>query len=170
MVEGHREPMSRPRVRRGAHAGHGEEVQLKSWKLAQDTDEWEAAMMRAILCGVSTRKVPALRQSEVSGESRSSLSRLWQRKSIELVQQMQQSDLSGMELVIMMLDGVVLSDGLVATVALGIDSEGTKRVLGFQVGSSESADGWLARTTQSAPGDLPWHAHSALFGSQRAEP
>jgi transposase-like protein len=139
MVEGHRESMSRPRVRRRLSESSSKEVDLRSWKLAQDTDEWEAAMMRAILCGVSTRKVPALRASEVSGESRSSLSRLWQRKSIELVEQMQQSDLSGMDLVIMMLDGVVLSDGLVATVALGIDSEGSKRVLGFRVGSSESA-------------------------------
>ena len=140
MVEGQRESMPRPRVRRRGQQGDSEEVQLKSWKLAQDTDEWETAMMRAILCGVSTRKVPALRASEVAGESRSSLSRLWQRKSIELVEQMQQSDLSEMELVILMLDGVVLSDGLVATVALGIDSEGAKRVLGFQVGSSESAE------------------------------
>ena len=140
MVEGHRESMSRPRVRRRGQQGDSEEVQLKSWKLAQDTDEWEAAMMRAILCGVSTRKVPALRESEVAGESRSSLSRLWQRKSIELVEQMQQRDLSDMALVILMLDGVVLSDGLVATVALGIDSEGAKWVLGFQVGSSESAE------------------------------
>lgn len=140
MVEGHREPMARPRVRRRLNDGSSKEVDLKSWKLAQDTDEWEAAMMRAILCGVSTRKVPALRASEVAGESRSALSRLWQRKSMELVEQMQQSDLSGMDLVIMMLDGVALSDGLVATVALGIDSEGTKRVLGFQVGSSESAE------------------------------
>ena len=140
MIEGHRESMPRPRVRRRLDDGSSKEVDLKSWKLAQDTDEWEAAMMRAILCGVSTRKVPALRQSEVSGESRSSLSRLWQRKSIELVEQMQQSDLSDMELVVLMLDGVVLSDGLVATVALGINNEGTKRVLGFQVGSSESAE------------------------------
>ena len=140
MVEGQRESMPRPRVRRRGQQGDSEEVQLKSWKLAQDTDEWEAAMMRAILCGVSTRKVPALRASEVAGESRSSLSRLWQRKSIELVAQLQHSDLSEMELVILMLDGVVLSDGLVATVALGIDSEGAKRVLGFQVGSSESAE------------------------------
>lgn len=140
MIEGHRESMPRPRVRRRLSDGSSKEVDLKSWKLAQDTDEWEAAMVRATLCGVSTRSVPSLRESEVRGESRSSLSRLWQRKSIELVEQMQQSDLSGMELVIMMLDGVVLSDGLVATVALGVDSEGTKRVLGFQVGSSESAE------------------------------
>jgi len=140
MVEGHRESMPRPRARRRLSDGSSQEVELKSWKLAQNTDEWESAMMRAILCGVSTRSVPSLRESEVGGESRSSLSRLWHRKSVELVEQMQQSDLSEMKLVVLMLDGVVLSDGLVATVALGIDNEGTKRVLGFQVGSSESAE------------------------------
>jgi len=53
---------------------------------------------------------------------------------------MQQSDLSDFELVVLMLDAVVLSAGLVATVALGINACGQKRVLGFQVGSSESQE------------------------------
>ncbi len=57
MVEGQRESMPRPRVRRRGQQGDSEEVQLKSWNLAQDTDEWEAAMMRAILCGVVSRRL-----------------------------------------------------------------------------------------------------------------
>lgn len=137
MIEGKREAMKRPRVRRRTEQGSAE-VDLNSWKLAQDCDEWEKAMMRATLCGVSTRKVSALRASEVRGESHSSLSRLWQRKSVELVEELQESDLSGFDLVVLMLDGVVLDKGLVATVALGIDSSGDKQVLGFNVGSSEN--------------------------------
>ena len=53
---------------------------------------------------------------------------------------MQQADLSGFNVVILMLDAVVLSAGLVATAALGINAEGEKRVLGFRVGSSENKE------------------------------
>lgn len=74
-------------------------------------------MMRATLCGVSTRSISSLREREVARESRSSISRLWQEKSAALVEQLQDSDLSGFDLVILMLDAVVLTDGLVATVA-----------------------------------------------------
>jgi len=138
MTKGGREPMQRPRVRKANADGSTVEVALNSWKLAQSPDEWEDATMRAILCGVSTRNMPKLRASEFAGQSKSEVSRLWKRKSAELVEQMQQADLSDFDLVVLMLDAVVLSTGLVATVALGINAEGEKRVLGFQVGSSEN--------------------------------
>lgn len=140
MTESGREPMKRPRVRKQAPDGSSQEVSLMSWKLAQDPDEWEAATMNAILCGVSTRDMPALRESELKGQSKSEISRLWKRKSAELIDQMQQSDLSGFDLVILMLDAVVLSSGLVATAALGINAAGEKKVLGFRVGSSENKE------------------------------
>lgn len=140
MTDARREPMARPRVRRQTSEGKTEEVQLKSWKLAQSPDEWESAMMRAVLCGVSTRSCKRLRADELVGESRSTISRLWQRKSVALVEQMQQSDLSGLDLAVLMIDGVVLSRNLVATVAIGIDTDGDKQVLGFRVGSSENRE------------------------------
>ena len=67
MTEAGREPMQRPRVREVAPDGSSKEVTLKSWKLAQSPDEWEAATMRAVLCGVSTRDMPSLRESELKG-------------------------------------------------------------------------------------------------------
>lgn len=140
MTDARREAMDRPRLRRERADGMTEEVQLKSWKMAQSPDEWEAAMMRAVLCGVSTRACKRLRPDDLVGESSSSISRLWQRKAAELVDRVQQSDLSKMDLVALMLDGVVLSKKAVATVALGIDMSGTKHVLGFRVGSSENQE------------------------------
>lgn len=140
MTDARRESMDRPRVRREKAGGGTEEVQLKSWKMAQSADEWEAAMMRAVLCGVSTRGCKRLRPDDLVGESSSSISRLWQRKAAEMVERVQQSDLSGMNLVVLMLDGVALSKRAVATVALGIDTSGTKHVLGFRVGSSENQE------------------------------
>lgn len=136
-IDNKREELKRPRVRRGT-GSDSEEVSLKIWKLARDPEEWEQAMMRAILCGVSTRKVSQMRESEVRGESRSSLSRLWQSKAAGLVEEMQERDLSGINLLVLMLDAVFLCKGLAATVALGIDTEGNKHILGFRIGSSEN--------------------------------
>lgn len=140
MTESGRKPMQRPRVRKHAPDGSSKEVSLTSWKLAQNPEEWEAATMNAIVCGVSTRDMPALRESELKGQSKSEISRLWKRKSADLVDQMQESDLSDFDLVILMLDAVVLSSDLVATVALGINAAGEKKVLGFRVGSSENKE------------------------------
>lgn len=140
ITDARRERMLRPRVRREKGDGSTEEVSLKSWKLAQSPQEWESAMMRAVLCGVSTRGCKRLRVETLIGESHSSISRLWQRKSAELVERVQESDLSGLDLLVLMLDAVVLSKNVVATVALGIDISGSKHVLGFRVGSSENQE------------------------------
>jgi transposase-like protein len=169
MVNGLHESMERPRVRLRTENGKEAEVQLKSWKLAQSQDDWKEAMMRAVLCGVSTRDVPSLRESEVAHESRSSISRLWQRKSVELVKQQQESDLSGIDLVVLMLDAVVLSGGMVATTALGFDADGRKHVLGFRIGSSENQQvcehllGALSRRGLKAP--VGRHLLAVLDGS-----
>jgi putative transposase len=127
----------------------------------------------AVLCGVSTRDCKRLRAEELAGESRSSVSRLWQRKSAELVERMQQSDLSGIDLVVLMLDAVVLSKRAVATVALGIDASGTKHVLGFRVGSSENQEvcrdllGNLSRRGLRVPPDR--YLLAVLDGSRALE-
>jgi len=97
-------------------------------------------MMRAILCGVSCRGISKLRESEIHGESKSSLSRLWQKKAGTLVEEMRTSDLSDIDMLVLMMDGVVLCKDLVATVALAIDTQGCKHLLGFQIGSSENTE------------------------------
>jgi len=139
-LNGRQEKLRKPRVRKRRADGSSSEHLLKTWQLAKDPEEWEAAMMRAVICGVSTRKVATLRESEVAGESKSSLSRLWQRKARDLADEMLQADLSGFDLVVLMLDGIVLSKGLVVTVAMGIDSDGRKRILGFRCGGSENQE------------------------------
>ncbi len=139
-VDGRRETIRRPRVRQRQPECGSEEVTLVSWQLASDPEQWQDAIMRAVLCGVSTRKIESLQQSDVRGMSKSNISRLWQAKASALVDEMQSSDLSGFDLLVMMIDAVVLTSGLVATVALGIDPKGDKQVLGFRVGSSENEE------------------------------
>lgn len=138
-INGQKESMVRPRVRRQTASGE-EEVLLKSWKAAQDPGEWSEGVMRAVLCGVSCRDVGKLSGREYGGMSKSAISRLWSDKAGVLIEQMQQSDLSGFDLMVLMVDAVVLSKGLVATVALGIDTLGNKKVLGFRIGSSENQE------------------------------
>lgn len=64
VTDARREAMERPRVRREKADGGTEEVQLKSRKMAQSPHEWETAMMRVVLCGVSTHKVSRLRPGD----------------------------------------------------------------------------------------------------------
>jgi putative transposase len=138
-VDGRREAFKRPRVR--YHDGTGShEYTLRSVGMAQSPEQWEDTMYRATLSGVSTRDMPLLRGEDLSGESSSNLSRLWKRKSAELVKQVQESDLSGVDLLVLMLDAVHLVKGTTVTVALGFDTEGNKHVLGFRVGCSENKE------------------------------
>ena len=138
-LQGERQRLKRPRVRRKTEDG-SEEAALKSRQLARDPAEWEEAMKRAVLCGVSCRGVSQLRERGAYGESKSSLSRLWRKKAAHLVEDLQNSDLSEMDLLVLMVDAVVLCRDLVATVTLGIDTAGRKRIPGFRVGGSENAE------------------------------
>jgi len=136
-LNGGREELRRSRVRRMSGGG-SEEVELKSWQMAQDGKEWEETMMRAVVNGVSMRKVSGLRPERKRGESKSTLSRLWQKKAGELAEEMNEKRLEGIDLLVLMVDGVVLAEGVVAIVAIGIDTEGNKSVLGYRIGGSEN--------------------------------
>lgn len=120
-LDGRQEGLKRPRVREHREEG-SVEVTLNSWQAARDPAQWQAATMRAVLCGVSTRDVARLGEEEVKGLSKSAVSRLWQQKATALVEQMQQADLSEFDLLVLMIDAVVLAKGVVATVALGWES------------------------------------------------
>jgi transposase-like protein len=133
-----REALKRPRVRAYGADGGSEEVTLNSWKAAQDPGQWEEATMRAVLCGVSTRDMACLKADQLKGSSRSAVCRLWQKRAAVLVQELQESDLSGFQMLVLMVDAVVLSKDIVVTVALGIDTQGRKQVLGFRVGATEN--------------------------------
>lgn len=139
-LEGRWEGMKRPRVRECGADGTSHEVALQSWKAAQDPEQWEEATMRGVLCGVSTREMACLDTREVKGLGKSTVSRLWQRKAAVLVDQMQGSDLSDFDLLVLMIDAVALSKDIVVTVALGIDTHGEKKILGFRVGASENEE------------------------------
>lgn len=139
-VRGKPEELTRPRVRRREGDGGSVEVFLKTFKVAQDPQSWEDALMAATLCGVSTRAQQRLHPEELQGLSKSALSRLWQRKAEEVAEEMQTRELSDRPVLGVMLDGVRLADGLWVVIAIGFYVDGTKEVLGFAVGSSENTE------------------------------
>jgi transposase-like protein len=139
-VKGKPEQLTRPRVRRREEDGGSVEVFLKTWKVAQDPQSWEDALMAATLCGVSTRDQQRLHAEELKGLSKSAINRLWQSKAKEVAEEMQTRDLSGRPVLGVMLDGVRLADGLWVIIAIGFYVDGTKDVLGFAVGGSENTE------------------------------
>ena len=57
-----------------------------------------------------------------------------------MVYEVQQRDLTGIDMFVIMLDVVMLCKNLVATVAMGIDPDGRKHILGYRIGSSENEE------------------------------
>jgi len=49
-------------------------------------------------------------------------------------------DLSDLDILVVMLDGIYLCEGLCSVAAIGIEKSGAKHVLGFKVGSSENSE------------------------------
>jgi transposase-like protein len=129
----------RPRVRKSLGDASAEK-HLASWKAAKDPEAWEQSLFRAVLCGVSTRSAQRLHESELKGLSKSAVSRLWATKAKSLVDEMLGRDLSELDILAVMLDGIYLCEGLCSVAAIGIDRSGAKHVLGFRIGSSENAE------------------------------
>ena len=136
-AEGQPFSTNRPRVRELTEDGT-REVTLKTLQAARNPQQWEDMIHRAVLCGVSGRDQARLQAHELKGMTRSNISRLWAQRAGELIEQINEADLSGFQMLALMLDGFSLSHELHVIVALGIDQEGRKQVLGFAAGSSEN--------------------------------
>ena len=64
----------------------------------------------------------------------------WATKAKALIDEMLERDLSALDILVEMLDGIYLCEGLCSVAAIGIDKSGAKHVLGFKVGSSENSE------------------------------
>lgn len=150
LVGGVAEAVVRPRVRRKRAGGGEEEVVLASYKAAQDPGAVRSALLRAMAAGTSTREAGKVFPGAPGGSS-SSVSRLWAEEGRRLFDVLRQRILSGEAFFGLMLDGVVLAEGLTAVVALGLTVDGRKVVLDFEIGAEENhgtCDALLARLQQ----------------------
>ena len=135
---GRRIAIPRPRVR--SQAGH--EITLPSFAFAASRDPLDEHTMESVACGVSTRKYARNLGSlpeeiEERSVSKSSVSRRYVAMTTRQMTTWLTMPLGDRHFPIVMIDGIHLGDHLVL-IALGIDSEGKKQVLGLREGHTEN--------------------------------
>jgi putative transposase len=135
--------VERPRVR----APSGKEMVLPSWEQAVAEDWLGAWAMNQMLLNVSTRKFKRsmrLPQGDVPAPagaalSKSAASRQFVALSAERLKEWMASDLCGLDLLVVQIDGIHISEHLVLVAAIGIDGKGEKHPLALLEGATENS-------------------------------
>jgi transposase-like protein len=130
--------VKRPRLRKKGQGEEGE-VPIPAYEVMRSDKKLGSRMLEILLRGVSTRQYRAVlpEMAETAGVSRSSVSREAMEASEEELRRLCERRLEGLDLLIIYLDGVVFGDHHVL-VAVGVDAEGHKHVLGVAEGASEN--------------------------------
>jgi putative transposase len=138
---GRRVPVTRPRVRAADGSG---EVPVPAYELFNSTELLGKMAMERMLGGLSTRRYPvglepvgAAVGEAARSTSKSAVSRKFVAMTEHALADLLAKDLSGLDLVALMVDGVHFADHL-CVVALGIDIDGTKHPLALVEGSTEN--------------------------------
>lgn len=131
-------PIARPRVRR-RERGAESEVPLRCYEAARRGEGLREAVIRATQAGVSTR-AQAVLHPKTPRCGRSSVSREWSLAASRRVEELRERDLSQERFLVLMMDGIVLSEDVTVVVAVGITEDGRKVVLDFQPGASENKE------------------------------
>jgi len=126
--------VKRPRLR---HKEAGE-VSVPAYESLQENGATAQRMMGALLRGVSTREyaevLPVM--AETAGVSRSSVSRQAIEGSVEQLRQLRERRWNEADLLVLYIDGQRFGSH---HGAVGVDRNGSKHVLGIQVGATENA-------------------------------
>jgi transposase-like protein len=136
---GRRIAIRRPRAR----SQEGEELSLPSFGFATSRDPLDRHTLDAVACGVSTRKYARSLDTlpediDERSVSKSSVSRRYVAMTTKQMTVWLTTPLGDRHFPIVMIDGIVLGDHTVL-IALGIDSEGKKQVLGLREGDTENS-------------------------------
>ena len=134
--------LERPRVR----GIDGREVPIPSWDRATAEDWLGRWAMNLMLINVSTRRfgrAVRLPEGDVpagpgSGVSKSAASRRFVALSSEKLSAFMKADLSKLDLLVVQIDGLHVSDDLVLVAAIGIDGQGDKHPLAVVEGATEN--------------------------------
>ncbi len=127
-LAGQRVPIRVPRVRNVA----GSEIPLRSYEALSGNHEVNDLLLKRVLYGISCRNYEAAAESipGAIGLSSSTVSRGFIQASAAKLQELQERDLSGEDVVALFLDGKTFADATMV-VALGVTISGEKRFLGF---------------------------------------
>jgi len=138
---GRRVPVARPRMR--ASDGSGE-LPVPAYEVFSDTEILGRMALDRMLAGISTRRYPVAlepvgqrTEKTATATSRSAVSRRFLAQTETALAQLLAADLTGLDLVALMVDGVHFGEHL-CVVALGIDIDGTKHPLSLVEGSTEN--------------------------------
>jgi transposase-like protein len=138
---GRRVPVRRPRVRTADGAS---EVAVPAYDLFASTELLGEMALERMMAKLSTRRysaglepVGSQVQASARSTSKSAVSRRFVARTESALADMLAADLSGLDLVALMIDGVHFADHL-CVVALGIGIDGTKHPLGVVEGDTEN--------------------------------
>ena len=139
---GGRVEIERPRVR----VLGGKEMVLPSWERAITEDWLGRWALNLMLINVSTRKfrrAVRLPEGDIpaphgAGVSKSAASRHFVALSAERMKEWMTSDLSGLDILVVQIDGIHIVEDLVLVAAIGIDGDGVKHPLGLVEGATEN--------------------------------
>lgn len=138
VLGGQRIAMRRPRARSRTLG----ELALPSFQWAACDDPLDAATMAAIAAGVSTRRYASTQEPvpvshKPRAASKSAVSRRFVQLSQEQLAQWLARSIGELDLPVVMIDGIHFRDRVIL-LALGIDAQGNKHVLGLREGSTEA--------------------------------
>jgi len=136
---GRRTPICRPRVR----SKDGQEMELPSFAFAANRDPLNNHTVDAVACGISTRKYarslePLSEDVAERSTSKSSVSRRYVAMTTKQMTTWLTTPLGDRHFPIVMIDGIILGEHTVL-IALGIDTDGKKQVLGLREGNTENS-------------------------------
>lgn len=136
-VNGVKQPIEKPRVRTsdGKH-----EIDLETYSRFSRKEPLSEMALALVGSGVSTRQFQNVIRKELRhhGINKSSVSRHVIAATHKSLEQFLQRSLEGRKFVALLIDGVRVGKAMVIA-AIGVDKSGFKHVLGWQIGSSESA-------------------------------
>jgi transposase-like protein len=142
VLGGRQVPVRRPRART---VDNRTEIPVPAYDLFSSTEVLDRLALERMLAKLSTRRYPAglepvgsAVEAAATGTSRSAVSRRFVALTERALDEMMGADLSALDLVALMIDGVHFADHL-CVVALGIGIDGTKHPLGVVEGSTENA-------------------------------
>jgi transposase-like protein len=118
------------------------ELALPTFEWAAAADALDAATLAAIAAGVSTRRYAATQEPVAavhrpSAASKSAVSRRFVAQSQQQLDEWLSRRLDDLDLPVVMIDGIYFGERVVL-VALGIDAQGRKHLLGLREGSTEA--------------------------------
>jgi putative transposase len=138
VMGGRRVTVKRPRVRDAEG-----EVELPSWQQMSAEDPLEERALEQMVLGVATRKYkrslePLPEEIDESGTSKSAVSRRFKAATEKQLKQVLNADLTELAIAAVLIDGIHVDDHVVL-IALGIDEQGKKHLLGLWEGATENS-------------------------------